>query len=159
MTRTPLMAANWKMHMTRREAGNMLDELLAACPKMADREVLICPPFHLLQEVGAKLANQMNFFVGAQNLHWEEWGAFTGEISAPMLRDIGCTHVLIGHSERRAYFHESDESCCKKVAAALSHGLVPVLCVGETLAQREAGQAGDVGPERRRFGAVVQPVE
>ncbi len=150
MSRTALMAANWKMNMTRREAATMLDELIKDCPKLQGREVLICPPAHLLVEVGAKLQNQPGFHLGAQNLHWEESGAFTGEISAPMLRDAGCHHVIIGHSERRSLFGETDQTCQKKVSAALEQGLVPVLCVGETLEQREAGRTLEVSNSQLR---------
>lgn len=138
--RTPLLAANWKMYMTRREATTMVEDLLATCSGIKAREVLICPPFHLLDTVKGLLDGKSAFALGAQNLHWEEWGAFTGEISGPMLRDAGCRAVIIGHSERRAYFGETDENCRRKVNAALEHGLLPVLCVGETLEQREAGE-------------------
>lgn len=137
--RTPLLAANWKMYMTRREAATMVEDLLVTCSGIKGREVLICPPFHLLEKVGGLLKDKPAFSLGAQNMHWEEWGAFTGEISGPMLRDAGCQAVIIGHSERRAYFGETDENCKRKVSAAFEHGLLPVLCVGETLEQRESG--------------------
>ncbi|MBI3925973.1 MAG: triose-phosphate isomerase [Armatimonadetes bacterium] len=141
--RVPLLAANWKMYMTRREATHMVEDLVAACEGVSGREVLICPPFPLLAEIG-RLLQGRNYHLGGQNLHWEEFGAYTGEVSAPMLRDVGCSHVIVGHSERRAYFGETDATCRKKVTAALAQGLIPVLCVGETLEQREAGETRQV---------------
>lgn len=142
--RVPLLAANWKMHMTRREATTMVEDLLKACRGVTGREVLICPPFHLLMTVGELLEGHSGFFLGAQDMHWETHGAYTGEISGPMLRDAGCHMAIVGHSERRAHFGDTDEVCRRKVVAAIEHGLVPVLCVGETLQQREAQATRDV---------------
>jgi triosephosphate isomerase len=142
--RTPFLAANWKMNMTRREARNLVEDLLKTAGPVKGREVLIAPPFQLLAELEPLLKGQTNYHLGAQNLHWEKNGAFTGEVSAPMLRDCGCTFVIIGHSERRAMFGDTNETCARKVAAALAEGLTPVLCVGETLAEREAGKTKEV---------------
>ena len=143
--RTPLLAANWKMHMLRREAKNMLEDLLQEIGSdLRGREVLICPPAQLLTEVHGVLSGSANVHLGAQNLHWEEKGAFTGEISGAMVRDTGANYVLVGHSERRSLFGDSDENCRLKVAAAAAAGLIPVLCVGEVLEQREAGQTDEV---------------
>lgn len=142
--RTPLMAANWKMHLLRREAKTLVEDLLKECTPVQGREVLICPPAQHLTEVAALLKGQSGVYLGAQNCHWEEQGAFTGEISPAMVRDTGATHVLVGHSERRAMFGDTDENCRKKVAAAAEAGLIPVLCVGELLEEREAGQTEQV---------------
>jgi triosephosphate isomerase len=138
--RIPLLAANWKMNMTRREARVMVEDLLARVGDLRDREAVICPPFHLLSEVGSLLAARPSIRLGGQDLYWKDSGAFTGEVSAPMLRDVGCHFVIVGHSERRALFGETDSSCAQKVIAAQNHGLVPILCIGETLEEREAGR-------------------
>ncbi len=120
--RTPFLAANWKMNLTRREAKNLVEDLVKQCHPLQDREMVIAPPFHLLGEVAGWLQGKANFHLAAQNCHFKDAGAFTGEISAPMLKDIGCHSVIIGHSERRAMFGETDESCSKKVGAALAQG-------------------------------------
>ena len=148
MQRTPFLAANWKMHTTRRDARNLVEDLLKATGPVKEREVLIAPPFHLLTELEPLLKGHANVHLGAQNCHWEKQGAFTGEVAAPMLRDCGCGHVIIGHSERRAMFGETNETCAKKVAAVLNEGMVPVLCVGETLAEREAGRTKEVNVQQ-----------
>ncbi len=138
MERTPLLAANWKMHGTRRQAESLLDELLKAIPEPKG-EVLICPPAILVESVGKLIAGKGLVSMGVQNLHFAEKGAYTGEISAEMAKDAGCRYAIVGHSERRAMFGETDETCSKKVSQAMAHGLVPVLCVGETLEERENG--------------------
>lgn len=142
--RIPLLAANWKMNLTRREARNLVEDLLKAAYPVSEREVVICPPFHMLAEIGDLLNGKTHYGLGAQDVYWKESGAFTGEVSAPMLRDCGCSHTIIGHSERRALFGETDADCQKKVEAALAHNLVPILCVGETLEEREAGRTAEV---------------
>ena len=142
--RVPFLAANWKMNLSRREARNLVEDLLKLTAPVKDREVCIAPSFHMLVEVSQLLQGKPGYHLSAQNLYWKESGAFTGEVSPTMLRDSGCSHVIIGHSERRAYFHESDKDCHSKVEAALQHGLVPILCVGETLEQREAGRTREV---------------
>lgn len=142
--RIPILAANWKMNLSRREAKNLVEDLLKVAFPVQQREVVICPSFHLLTEVGALLEGKANYGLGGQNLYWKESGAFTGEVSPTMLRDCGCSHVIIGHSERRGYFHETDKDCYAKVEAALQQNLVPILCVGESLEQREAGKTKEV---------------
>jgi triosephosphate isomerase len=138
--RKPLIAGNWKMYKTAREAEDFVTELLQE-PWPAGREVLLCAPFTALSALrpfASRLA------LGAQDLFWEDEGAFTGEISAPMLADAGCTYVLVGHSERRQWFGENDLTVGRKMAAAARSGLVPVCCVGETQEEREKGAAQPV---------------
>jgi triosephosphate isomerase len=131
MQRTPLIAGNWKMNTTRREARTLVEDLLAQIQGSNDREVLLCPPAILVDTVKATVGSQSRVSVGVQNMHFADSGAFTGEI-------------LIGHSERRAIFGESDEWCAKKVIQADAHNIVPVLCVGESLEQREKGITNNV---------------
>lgn len=132
------------MNMARRDAEALVKDLMAAVGNVRDRDVAICPPFHLLADVEKLVAGHENVYLGAQDLHWKDFGAFTGEVSAPMLKDVGCRMVIIGHSERRAMFGETDETCAKKLAAAMQHGLIPILCVGESLEQHEAGKTVDI---------------
>lgn len=141
--RKRLMAANWKMHKTTSEAAAFINELLPLLEGAEDTEIVICPPFTLLPEMKRSLEGHRNSYIGlgAQNLFWAEKGAYTGEISAAMLKDVGCSHVIIGHSERRHIFGEKDEDIHKKIEAALVAGLIPILCVGETLEEREAKKA------------------
>jgi triosephosphate isomerase len=139
MTRVPLLAGNWKMHCTRAEATALASGLAERVGAVATREVLIAPPYTALQAAAEAIAGS-RILLAAQSVHWEPKGAFTGEVSVAMLRDAGCTHVIIGHSERRQYFAETDETVRKRTAAALAGGLTPIVCVGETLQQREAGQ-------------------
>ncbi len=140
--RTPLMAANWKMNLTITEAANLLEGLVDALDGHAPAgcEVLICPPATAMSTV-ATVLDGSGVKWGGQNMYHARKGAFTGEISPLMLTDLGCTHVILGHSERRHVFGESDETINKKVILALETGLVPVFAVGEKLAQREAGAA------------------
>lgn len=141
--RTPVMAANWKMHKTLGESSQFVKEFLPKVAGLSGVEVIICPPFTALSTVAPGLAGS-KVGLGAQNMYKEVQGAFTGEVAGPMLKDIGCTYVILGHSERRAIFGESDALVGEKVRAAYTHGLTPILCVGETLSQREAGQADAV---------------
>ena len=136
--RKPIIAGNWKMYKTNSEA-KMLVQGLKEKTLPAGVEVVLCPPFTALTTV-AELLKGTEIGLGAQNLFWEEEGAFTGEVAPAMLKEIGCHYVIIGHSERRQYFGETDETVNKKVKAALRHGLKPIICVGESLAQREAGE-------------------
>jgi len=136
-TRTPLLAGNWKMHGTRSEAVALASALATSVARVPGREVLIAPSFTALEAVGAVIAGT-DILLGAQNLHWEPKGAFTGEISAAMLREARCTHVIIGHSERRQLFGETNETVNKRLLAALAAGLTPIVCVGETLQERDA---------------------
>ena len=137
MSRIPLIAGNWKMNNTKKET---LDFLSSFLPRAKDltAEVVICPPFTDLYTAVEKLKGT-NVKLGAQNMHWEENGAFTGEVSPLMLKEIPCEYVIIGHSERRQYFAETDETVNNKIKSALKYNLVPIVCVGETLAQREEG--------------------
>lgn len=153
--RTPVIAANWKMHKNLSEAAAFVKEFLPKVQELSGVEMVICPPFTALGAVGWALADvKGKVGLGGQNMYKETHGAFTGEISGPMLKDIGCSHVILGHSERRAIFGESDELVGEKVRAAYAHGLIPILCVGETLAEREAGATDAVN--RRQFLAGTE---
>lgn len=143
MTRIPLIAGNWKMNKPPAEAAQLAADLKETVQCSADVDVLACPPFTSIQAVQDVLTDS-GISVGAQNVHWEESGAFTGEISASMLAELGASHVIIGHSERRQYFGETDETVNQRLHAALKGGLIPVVCVGETLEERDAGQVESV---------------
>ncbi len=138
MPRTPYIAANWKMHKTVAEAANFVDVLL---PRIAatQSDVVLCPPFTALAEVVERRRGTA-VKVAAQNMHEEESGAFTGEVSAPMLVELDVEAVVLGHSERRQYFNETDEALARKVPAALAHDLEPILCVGESEEARDGGE-------------------
>jgi triosephosphate isomerase len=138
--RTPLLAGNWKMHKTVGESLELTSALLAGLGDLTDREALICPPFTALHAVRG-LLDDASLALGAQDCYYEMQGAFTGAISAPMLRDIGCQYVIIGHSERRQLFGDDDTMVNRKLIAALSNGLRPIVCVGESKPQRDSGQA------------------
>jgi len=137
--RKPLIAGNWKMHKTMSEAEELVKELKDRLAGIEDVEIAVCPTSVNLLPVYNIIADS-NIKLGAQNMHWEESGAYTGEISGPMLKEIGATYVIIGHSERREYFQESDEDVNRKAKAAFKYGLRPIICVGETLEEREAGK-------------------
>ncbi len=136
MSRRPLIAANWKMHKTTQEAKSFMSELLPKVADVKDRDILICPPFTLINAVD-QARDGSNVLLGAQNMYFEEKGAFTGEIAPQMLKELNCEFVILGHSERRWVFGETDEMINKKVLAAFTNGLIPVLCVGEKLEERE----------------------
>ena len=140
--RKPIIAGNWKMNMTPSEGTALVNELI---PMVADAkcEVVVCPTAACLDAVGKAIAGT-NIKLGAQNVHFAEKGAYTGEISAAMLKELGCEYVIIGHSERRQYFGETDETVNKRTLAAVKAGLVPIICVGESLEQREQGITKEV---------------
>ena len=139
--RTTLIAGNWKMHKTLAEATSLADALVAGVGAGApDREVVICPTFTALSAVAARLGSSP-IALGAQNVYPEPQGAFTGEISPAMLSDVGCRYVIVGHSERRQLFGEGDDMVARKSAAVLAAGMTPIICVGETRAERESGNA------------------
>jgi triosephosphate isomerase len=138
-----VIAGNWKMHKTIGEAVALVRLLKRELANVKSADLIVCPPFTALKAVSDEIAGS-NLRLGAQNLHWEKEGAFTGEISAAMLRDVFCQYVIIGHSERRQYFGETDASVNRKTQAALASQLKPIVCVGETLAQRDAGQVESV---------------
>jgi len=153
--RNPLVAANWKMHGRTESNAALLSALVAGLDARSATEVLICPPAVYLQQAGESLKGS-NVLLGAQNMHASESGAFTGEVAAPMLRDFGCSHVIIGHSERRELFQESDQFVAEKFATAVANDITPVLCVGESREQREAGETE--ATVLRQLQAVVEHV-
>ncbi|MCS7204330.1 MAG: triose-phosphate isomerase [Leptospiraceae bacterium] len=136
-TRIPLIAANWKMYKTPKESLQFLLELQSIL-KPTKSEVLICAPYTSLLMLNMFTTPQIK--IGAQDLHWEEEGAYTGKVSAKMIKDSGCDYVIIGHSEQRTYFYETDETVNKKIRKALEHNLTPIVCVGETLKERDENQ-------------------
>jgi len=141
--RKPIIAGNWKLNKTPHEALLLVNELKREITDVENADIVLCPPFTALGEVADALTDT-NIALGAQNIFWEDAGAFTGEISGPMLKDLGVSYVIVGHSERRQYFHETNETVNKRIRAALKHGLTPIVCVGENLAQREGNKTFDV---------------
>jgi triosephosphate isomerase len=141
--RKPLIAGNWKMNITPTEAGEFLEAFKPLVSNVKDVEIAVCPTFVALN-VATYLTKGTNIKVGAQNLYWEKSGAFTGEIAGNMIKELGCEYVIIGHSERRQYFGETDQTVNKKIFAAYEAGLTPIVCVGETLAEREANKVESV---------------
>jgi triosephosphate isomerase len=142
--RKPLIVGNWKMNKTASEAAAFIRDLRERVPASPHVDVVLAPPFTALESARNALGSYSYFSLAAQNVHWETHGAFTGEVSAPMLRDLGCRYVIVGHSERRTLFGERDEHIQMKVLAALRHGLSPILCVGESLVHREAGRTESI---------------
>ncbi len=147
-----LIAGNWKMHTTLEDARALAQAIADHVERAPNVDVLLAPPFPWLLPVHDVIA-QTRIALGAQNMHWEPQGAFTGEVSPQMLLSAGCTHVIIGHSERRQYFGETDETVFRKIGAAMHAGLRPILCVGETLNEREAGLTFKV-VRRQLWGAL-----
>ncbi|MGB9836970.1 MAG: triose-phosphate isomerase [Candidatus Saccharicenans sp.] len=135
----PVIAGNWKMHKTVAEARTLAEEVVRKFPEVSAATLVLIPPFTAITEVKRAVAGS-EILVGAQDVFWEDQGAFTGEISPLQLKEAGCQAVVIGHSERRQYFGETDETVRKKVLAALKHELIPIVCIGETLEQRDNGQ-------------------
>jgi len=142
----PVIAANWKMNKTLGETEEFIEKFkkeIASTLSAQQVEVVLIPPYTALKQAADSVKGSA-IKIGAQNMYWEEQGAYTGEVSPVMLRDIGCTYVVLGHSERRQYFGESDEWVNKKVKAAIAHGLIPIVCVGEKINEREAGATEQV---------------
>jgi triosephosphate isomerase len=152
--RTPLLAGNWKLHPgSRAEARKLASDVARGCRNVTGREGVVAPPFTAVCDVVDAVDGSV-VEVSAQDLYWERSGAFTGEISAAMLADAGCRYAIVGHSERRQFFGETDYTVAKKAAAAFSAGLVPIVCVGETLAQRDAGETMQIIETQVRHGLV-----
>jgi triosephosphate isomerase len=145
--RKPIVAANWKMHKTHLEAIQAVQKLgyLVTAEDAEAVEVVVCPVFTALRSVQTLIeSDRLPFALGAQNCHWEDKGAFTGEVAAPMLAALKCAYVIVGHSERRQLFGETDETVAKKVKAVFANGMTPIACVGETLEEREAGRTDEL---------------
>ena len=143
--RTALIVGNWKMNKTASEAAAFVRQLKERLPAPSTTvELVVAPPFTALESVRIALGPSSPIQLGAQNMFWEDRGAYTGEVSPPMLKDLGCRYVILGHSERRILFGEQGDRIQKKTRAALNHGLRPILCIGETLAERENGTTDDV---------------
>jgi len=162
MARRPIIAANWKMHKTHLEAIRDVQKLSYLIDKGdAERvEVVICPPFTSLRSVQTLIdSDRLGYGLGAQNVHFEEAGAFTGEVSPAMLVALKCGYVIVGHSERRAMFGETDEVVNRKVRAVLAHAMVPILCVGESLQERDAGVTDDTVARQLRADLTGVPIE
>lgn len=153
--RTPLIAGNWKMHLAPGEARKYAIQLRVHLDDVRERDIAVFPPFTALPAVIEELDRSV-VACGGQNLHWEPRGAFTGEIAASFLADLGCRYVIVGHSERRHIFGERDEECGRKVRAAIDAGLTPILCVGETLEERETNLTQMV--IERQLAAGLEPV-
>jgi triosephosphate isomerase (TIM) len=156
--RTPLIAANWKMHKTVAETAEFLDRFLGPAERLDGVEVVVCPPFTALAAAVERTRDSAVRIV-AQNMHEEPSGAFTGEVSAPMLTELGVAGAIVGHSERRQYFGETDEALARKLPAALDAGLVPILCVGESESERDAGETEPVLERQLAADLASVPVE
>ncbi|MBP2645002.1 MAG: tpiA [Firmicutes bacterium] len=150
--RKPIIAGNWKMHKTVSQSVSFVEELSGLIGGADKVETVICPPFTALYAVRDLAKGKIQY--GAQNMHWQEQGAFTGEVSPVMLKDVGCKYVIIGHSERRQYFAETDATVNNKLKAAFVHDIIPIMCVGETLEQREKGDTEAVVEEQVRKGLL-----
>ncbi len=169
--RRPFIAGNWKMHKTVAEALALVRELRGLVSMVRDKvEIAVAPPFTALHPVRQALEGS-NVLLAAQNCHWESSGAYTGEISASMLKEVGCSYVIVGHSERRQYFGETDETVNKRIQAVVKAGMLPIVCVGETLAERDGGRtlevvsrqvkgalAGFASSDVERFVLAYEPV-
>jgi len=151
--RRPIVAGNWKLHGSRAENARLTEALTAQLPSKTAAQCIVCPPFVYLQEISRAL-HQSSIELGAQDVCAESQGAFTGEVSAAMLKDVGCEYIIVGHSERRLIYRESDQLVARKFAAAQSKSLIPILCVGEQLAEREANRTEEV--VARQLDAVLE---
>ena len=145
--RKPIIVGNWKLNKTSQEAVSLIKSLRVQLDHVTDVDIAVCPVFTALSAVKSALQGS-SIGLGAQDLYWDDEGAFTGEVSAPLLKAEGVQYVIIGHSERRQFFHESNEAVNKKIRAALKHGLTPIVCVGETLSEREANKTFHVNEEQ-----------
>jgi len=154
--RQPLVAGNWKMNGSREDSAALLEGIVAGMAGVQNAEVVVCPPAILIPLAMEKLAGS-DVKLGGQNLDYHSSGAYTGEISGPMLKDAGCTYVIIGHSERRSYYSEDDDLIARKFEAAQEHSLIPILCIGETLEEREAEQTEEV--VGRQLDAVLDNLD
>ena len=157
-TRTPLIAGNWKMYKTNAEAVQTAGRLVELVADTSDVDIMIAPVFTAIDPV-SKVVNGSRVGLGAQNLYWEKEGAFTGEISADMLVSAGCRYAIIGHSERRQFFGETDETVNQKISAAITANLIPVFCIGETEAERESGNTFSVLDKQVKDGLKEKFVE
>ena len=160
MARKPIIAGNWKMNMTPAEAKELISALIPLVQD-AQADVVICPPY-LAIPTAAELVKGTNIALGAQNIHWAEKGAFTGEISAKMLKEVGVSYAIIGHSERRQYFGETDETVNMRTKAAITAGITPIICVGESLEERETGKTEAIvsaQAEKALAGIVAEDVK
>lgn len=145
--RKPIIAGNWKLNKTIDESVALVEDIKVKTMDLNKEEVptiVVCPVFTALKSVANVLDHGKEIYLGAQDCYWKNSGAFTGEVSVPMLKDICCTHIIVGHSERRQYFNETDETVNLKAKAILSHGLIPIICCGESLEQREAGKTDEI---------------
>ncbi|HON95328.1 MAG TPA: triose-phosphate isomerase [Deltaproteobacteria bacterium] len=154
--RKALIAGNWKMFKTEGEAVLFAEELAPRVADVEDREILVCPPYVYIYPLIHALVGS-TVMVGAQNVFWEDQGAFTGEVSAPMIRSTGARFAIVGHSERRQYFSETDESVNRRLTACLKATIAPIVCVGESLQEREAGKTLDVVGSQLRVGLKNVP--
>ena len=143
MSRKPVIAGNWKLNNTIREAIDLVTGLKRQLSDIVEVDIVVCPAFTALAEV-YEVIQESNIALGAQDLYWEDAGAFTGEVSAPLIKDTGAEYVIIGHSERRQFFNETNQTVNRKIKAALKGALTPIVCVGEMLAEREANKTFDV---------------
>jgi triosephosphate isomerase len=158
MNRIPVVAGNWKMNKTVAEARDLVSTIKTKLHEIPNVEKVLCPPFIAIPAL-YELLNDSDIGLGAQNLYWEEKGAFTGEVSPGMVKEF-CKYVIIGHSERRTYFGETDETVSRKVSAAIKVGLIPIVCVGETLEQYESGLTSEVVRRQIKVGlASIDPVD
>ena len=158
MSRKPIMAGNWKMNLVVSEAEALAKDLNAGLDGSEGVDAVVAPAFTALVPIARALSGS-SVSLAAQNLHWESFGAYTGEICAEMLKDVGCKYAIIGHSERRQFFHETDETVNKRLKAALAGGLIPILCVGETLEERKGGLTQGVVEKQIRGGLEGIPSE
>ncbi|MED4534013.1 triose-phosphate isomerase [Metabacillus fastidiosus] len=141
--RKPIIAGNWKMHKVLSEARSFVEEVKSLVPSSENADSVVCAPAVFLDQL-VQITKDTNLKIGAQNMHFEESGAFTGEVSPVALADLGVSYVVLGHSERREMFAETDETVNKKTLAAFKHGLIPIVCCGETLEEREAGKTNEL---------------